>query len=69
MTIFFFFLVDDLKLNNRHCYWVLNVNMNASVSIETHAKYDKPFILKEKKSYRNTYLKYWQNLGTLFLKL
>jgi hypothetical protein len=38
--------MDDLTLNNM--ILILCVDMNASVSIETHMIDDKPFILMEK---------------------
>jgi hypothetical protein len=38
--------MDDLTLNDMTL--ILGVDMNASVSIETHVTYDKPFILTEK---------------------
>jgi hypothetical protein len=42
----FFVFMDDLAFNDMTL--ILSVNMNASVSIETHVKCDKPFILTEK---------------------
>jgi hypothetical protein len=48
---------------------ILGVNMNASVSIETHVMYDKPFILKKKMIERPIYLKSEQNLRAIFLNL
>jgi hypothetical protein len=63
----FFFLTDDLTLNDMTL--ILGVNMNASVSIETHVMYDKPFILKKKMIERPIYLKSEQNLRAIFLNL
>jgi hypothetical protein len=50
---------------------ILSVDMNDDVSIETHIKYDKLVILrkKKKKVTKETYLKFVQNLKTIFLKL
>jgi hypothetical protein len=48
--------------------FVLDADMNANVSIETHIKYVKLLILR-KKNDRGTYLKFVQNLRTIFLKL
>jgi len=51
--VFFFFFMDDLALND--IILILSVDMNASVSIETHVKCEKPFILT--KNDKGTYLK------------
>jgi hypothetical protein len=50
---YYLFFMDDLELND--ITLILNVDMNASVSIETHVKCDKPFILI--KNDKGTYLK------------
>jgi len=47
---------------------ILGANMDTNVSIEIHMKYDKLLILK-KKNDRGAYLKFVQNLKTIFLKL
>jgi hypothetical protein len=58
--------MNDLSLNDMA--FVLDADMNANVSIETHIKYAKLLILR-KKNHRGTYLKFMQNLKTIFLKL
>jgi hypothetical protein len=65
----FFFWPDDLILNG--VTLILNVDMNADVSIETHINYDKLLIFKKrkKKCDKGVYLKFMQNLTTIFLKL
>jgi hypothetical protein len=45
-VFFFFFFMDELALNDMTL--ILGVDMNASMSIETHVIYDKPFILTKK---------------------
>jgi hypothetical protein len=47
---------------------ILGANMDTNVSIEIYMKYDKLLILK-KKNDRGAYLKFVQNLKTIFLKL
>jgi hypothetical protein len=48
--------------------FVLSVDIDANVSIETNIKYAKLLILK-KKVIEGAYLKFVQNLRTIFLKL
>jgi hypothetical protein len=43
---FFFFLMDDLAINDM--LLILGVDMNASVSIKTYVIYNKLFILTKK---------------------
>jgi len=66
---FFSLQMDSLTLNDMTL--ILDVDMNANVSIETHVTYDKPFILMDSRQNldRVTYLKSGQNLKTMFLKL
>jgi hypothetical protein len=47
---------------------ILGTDMDADVSIQTQMKYDKLLILK-KENERGVYLKFVQNLRTIFLKL
>jgi hypothetical protein len=44
--VFFFFSMDDLALND--VTLILDTNVYANVSIETHMKYDKLLILRKK---------------------
>jgi hypothetical protein len=43
---FFFFYMDDLTLND--ITFILGVDMNASMYMEIHETYDKPFIYMKK---------------------
>jgi len=45
-VFFFFFSMDDLALND--VTLILDTNVYANVSIETHMKYDKLLILRKK---------------------
>jgi hypothetical protein len=62
---FFSFSMDDLELND--VALILGTDVDADVSIETHMKYDKLLILR--KMVTGAYLKFMQNLRTIFLKL
>jgi hypothetical protein len=57
--------MDNLVLNGMTL--ILGIDMNTSVSAETHVTYDKPLILMENKQI--DLFKYGQNLRTIFLKL
>jgi len=61
--------MDSLALNDMTL--ILDIDMNANVSIETCVTYDKSFILTDSKQNLNKgiYLKFRQNLKTIFLKL
>jgi hypothetical protein len=43
---FFFFFIDNLELNDMT--FILGVDMNVCLLIETHMTYYKPFILTKK---------------------
>jgi hypothetical protein len=58
--------MDDFALNDLTL--ILGIDIDADMWIETHINYDKLLILKEKID-RMTYLKFMQNLRTIFLKL
>jgi hypothetical protein len=57
--------MDDLELNG--VALILGTDVDADVSIETHMKYDKLLILRKIVTW--AYLKFMQNLKTIFLKL